>query len=236
MRLLFALLLLSAAPAFADSFDAPVASSPANVPGLYQKLTPPPTAVPTPLPGNTISATVVEMHQDTMSLAIEGGAALPLGDMAKYNTAGYSVGLDLIYGASAIVDGAFFMSYASMPYSLTTAAQPQTSTGLGVKAIIKVLHDQKLSINVDGGIGYYFVNVATNPQIGIDPKTQLPILGTVYQTQGGVGFDLGLEAALHFTPKFAASLKVEAVQVSLDGGTGTTSQYVMPSVGITYTF
>jgi hypothetical protein len=233
MRLFFVLLLLSSVSAFADSSYAPLAYPTSNVPGLYRRAALP-TPVPTPM--DSLSVTHIEMTQDNMSIAVDVGAAMPLGTMAKNNSTGLNAGLDVIFGVSPLVDLAFSMSYASMPYSLTTAAQPQTATGLGVKALLKVYDDRKLFVDIDGGIGYYFVNSATDQSIGTDSKTQLPIYGTVYQSEGGLGFNLGLKADYRMTPNLSAFGQVDLVQISLNGGTGATPLFLTPSLGISYMF
>jgi hypothetical protein len=242
---LLAVLALAAGSLHAGSSYAPLAPTPVPLPGVYRNYAPPRT--PQPTPQADLSVSHIEVHQDSLSIDFKGGAALPMGDLAKSNGAGFSAGMDLIYGASSVVDGAFSLSYASMPYLPlqasssadlpSTPSSPQTSIGLGLKAIVKLMQDTKLAVSVDGGLGYYFENVATAKQInGAVDSNNLPILTTVYESSGGIGFTLGLQAAYKFTPSFNAFLSADVTQVSLNGGTGDTPLYLSPSLGITYTF
>jgi len=236
MRRLMMLFAALPALAFAGPMDPAPAAAASNIPGVYQKYAPPPTRVPTP---NTQGASVAhfEMHKDTMALALKAGAAVPLGDLAKNNTAGWSAGLDVVYGASALVDAAFGLSYASMPYKLTVSAQPQTSLGLGVRAILKALQDRKLSVNFSGGMGYYFENVAVDVDKGPDPANpNLRLTEPGYKSAGGMGFLLGAAVNFQFTPNFAAAVTADAVQVSLGGGTSDTPLYLTPNLTVSYTF
>lgn len=235
MRLISLILALVSANLMAA--DQPgTAAAPSNLPGVYRQFTPPPTAVPTPVPSGIGTVRYV-VHKDTMALALRGGAAVPLGDLSKYAQTGYSAGLGLIYGASNLIDVAFELDYAAMPYKLTVSAQPMTSTGIGVKAILKALSDQKLGVYFDGGMGYYFVNVAVDVDKGpspLNPAIRLTEPG--YKSSGGMGFNLGMIINYQFTPNFAASLSADATQISLSGGTSDTPLFLTPSLNIAYTF
>jgi hypothetical protein len=137
------------------------------------------------------------------------------------------------------VDAAFGLSYASMPYKLTSAAQPQTSMGIGVKALVKVLKDRKLNVSAEGGMGYYLQNVAVEVDKEpkqVDPVTGLNLTEVKYQNSGGIGFVLGLSAAFQFTPNFSVGASANATQVSLGGGTKDTPLFLIPSLNLTYTF
>jgi hypothetical protein len=237
MRLIVALVAIVAGRAYAGPMDGQPAPSPYNANGVYQPYRPMATAVPTPAPSYGISAAHYEVYQDTLSVDLKVGAALPMGDLAANNNTGWSGGLGLVYGASSLVDGAFELSYASMPYKLTVSAQPQTSMGIGVKAILKLLHDQQLSVNVEGGLGYYFEHVAVDEDAGpspVNPAIRLTVPG--YKDSNGMGFSLGLAIQYQVTPHFAVQALADATQVNLDGGTGDTPLYMTPSLNFKYTF
>jgi hypothetical protein len=237
MRLALVLFCLSAAAAYAGPMDTPATASPYNANGVYQPYRPAATPSPTPVQSYGISAAHYEVYKDTMSVDLKLGVALPMGDLAANNNTGWSGGLGLVYGASSLVDGAFEISYASMPYKLTVSAEPQTSLGVGVKAILKVLKDQQLSVNIEGGLGYYFEHVAVDEDAGpspINPAIRLTVPG--YKDSSGMGFTLGLAICYQWTPNFAVQAVADATQVNLDGGTGDTPLYMTPSLNLKYTF
>jgi hypothetical protein len=246
MRLLFlTLLFLAGSLKAADPSLAPTAQPAAALPGVYQAYTPPPTAVPTPAaaPAAAERAMRISLHKDTMSLDLRGGGAVPLGDMAKVSNAGWSAGGELVYGASELVQVAFFVDYASIPYKLTTAAKPQTSLGIGLKALVDFFPKSKFLLGISGGLGYFNENYATSPvrldalgQPVVDPATNEALHDTVYKAGGGMGFELGAMLGMKFTPHFATVVRLDAVQVSLSGGTGDTPQFLMPTLNLLYTF
>lgn len=233
MRHVFMLFAIAAAAhlgADASSYY-PQAGTPASLPGLYQRATPAPTPLATP----DLNATHIQLFTPSTYLDLRGGLANPLGNTSNFNASGWSLAGDLVYHASQLVDIGFTVSYASMPYSLTTAAQPLTSMGLGLRAIVNLMSQGDLHFSVDGGMGYYFEDAATVEQVGTT-SLGLPINQTVYQSAGGIGFNLGANLSYYFTPKFSVLASADVISVSQNGGTGTNTLYITPDVGVSYTF
>ncbi len=208
------------------------ASAADALPGVYQQYKP--AATPTPVQDPGVAR--VTMHKDSVSVALKGGLASRMGDEAKFHTAGAGGGLDLIFQVSPELAAAFYLGFSSVPYSLTTAAQPMSSFGVGIKAIYDLFEMEGVKGFLMGGMGYQVSSRATQQLISVDPVTALPKFETKYQQAGGMAFVGGFGFKYNFTPNFGITGEAAATSVSLAGGTGDSVLLFHPAAGIIYTF
>src|SRR5258708_4404063 len=106
----------------------PVATA---MPGIFKKYAP--VATRTPEAGKVVDVATVSGQKDSVSVVVKGGMDTALGEFSKKYSAGFNGGLEFHYNASHDLGFAFYTEYNSIPYNLTTAAQPLTSYGFGLR-------------------------------------------------------------------------------------------------------
>jgi hypothetical protein len=107
--------------------------------------------------------------------------------------------------------------------------------GFGIKAVYDLFEVEGVIPFIQGGLGYFMANRATQVLKGYDGMG-LPIFETKYQQAGGMGFLGGLGAYYKFNQQLRVGLDLTVISVSLAGGTGDNILYATPGLGVLYSF
>ena len=221
----------TAAPTAIPGTSAPASNA---LPGVYKAYTPPPT--PAPAPGERgPQITHVSLAPPDMALSLRGGATMPLGDTAKFNTAGPSGGLDFIYQASDDMGLDAYIDYAGMPYKDSAASQALGIFGGGFRFAYTFFNLEGVRPFARLGVGYYFATRATEVLKGYTPLGK-PITALEYQGASGMGFTGGLGGGYAINDRWEAQLSLDVTSIGLAGGTGDNFLYATPALGIAFTF
>jgi hypothetical protein len=173
-------------------------------------------------------------YKPRWSVDLKGGGALPLGDLATYNSTGSSVGADLIYQGTRSVGTDLFISYSSQPYKLGGGASPLNNLGFGLKLLYEVMRVEDLNAWIGAGAGYYLTQ--RTRQVLVTPVTT-PVQYTAdSQSTGGLGLLFCFGTSYNMSRHVAITLDVSLVNIALSGGTADSITLGLPTAGLRYDF
>lgn len=174
------------------------------------------------------------LHHPYWSAGLRLGGAMPLGDLAIYNGAGPSAGLDLAYQGTAEVATAFYLAYSTQPYKLGGQATPLNTLGLGVRLMYELTRVEAVNAWVGAGGGYYLVQ---RTRQNLKQPVVIPLQYEAgAESTGGLGLGLWAGSAYQWSPSLALTLELGLVSIGLAGGTADTVTLGLPALGLRYDF
>jgi hypothetical protein len=192
-----------------------------------------PTPAPTPVDPSVKVATL-SFYKPRWGLSLQGGGAIPLGDLTLYNTSGPAGGFSVLYLPTESMTFGVFAHYSSQGYKLGGGASPLNMMGGGLKLNFEIMRVEALSAFVGAGAGYYAVQ--RTQQVMVGSSAGVPLYSPASQSTGGIALIFGFGIGYDFNRHWGLVLDLNVENLSLGGGTSDSLMIAQPNIGLKYIF
>ena len=202
------------------------------VPSIYKPYVAP---APAPTPNDaSVKTTTVSFYKPRWGLGLQGGGAVPLGDLTLYNTSGGAGSFSLLYLPTETITVDVFASYSTQPYKFGGGASALNMMGGGMKLEFELMRVEALSAFAGAGAGY--LAVQRTQQVMVGSLAGLPVYAATTQNTGGIALLFCFGIGYDFSSHWGLLLDLNVINVSLGGGTSDSLMIAQPNVGLKYTF
>ncbi len=212
-----ALVLLGAAPAFADAPAAAPLTATSESGGAES-------TVPVVDVGPTFTP--------RWGVILRGGSAISIGSQASYNVPGGLLGFDGVYQFSGRADLDLGFLYDSMPYSSAGggAPNPLSTEGLALKVDYVVYQANSSRAWLGVGAGYMGFQ-ATNHVLRV-PVTSPPVFDTSPDNSAGLALLACAGLGYDFDANWSLNLEMDVESIDASGGTSNNLLAALPNLSV----
>jgi opacity protein-like surface antigen len=173
-------------------------------------------------------APVAAVAADYWILNAKGGVGFPLGELGENVNLSWDAGISARRGLDREISVGGSITYATMPYKVTSAAQPFSATVVNAEiAFAPYLPDLFIWPYVKAGVGLFMVKYSALE--GTPPNYT-----SVGKDETAFGIILGGGATYPITNELGANVEIVYNQASVQGGQGDNYNFLTFNAGITY--